>query len=191
MRLQGVVAREVASSDAAVVTVGSLHAGTKENIIPDDAELKLNVRSFDPAVRERVLGAIDRIITAEANASGAPKPPESTPLHQLPITVNEPAATEAVRSALVGEFGEADVHAMLPLAGSEDFGWFGTDAGVPSVFWFFGGVDYDDAARAELATGKLPEAMPSNHSPLFAPVISPTLETGVRAMLAAALAWLG
>ena len=190
VRLQSVVSREVAATDAAVVTVGSMHAGTKENIIPDDAELKLNVRSFDPAVRERVLGAVERIIHAEADASGAPKPPEITTLRTFPVTVNDVDATERVRCALTAEFGDALVHEMPLLAGSEDFGAFGSAAGVPSVFWFYGGVDLGEQAMATLASGRLPTDVPSNHSPLFAPVIEPTLTTGARALLAAALEWL-
>jgi hippurate hydrolase len=192
MRLQTVVARTVAPGDAAVVTVGSLQAGAKENIIPETAELLVNIRSFEPEVRAAVLDAVHRIVRAEADASGAPREPQIEPLSQFPITVNEPGATETVRAALAGELGEPFVHELPAASGSEDFGSFGTAAGVPSVFWFWGGHDPADASRfaSALSSGRLPEGVPSNHSPQFAPVIEPTLEVGTRCLLAAALAWL-
>src|SRR5207248_1949064 len=96
LRLQTIVSREIAASDAAVVTIGSLQAGTKENVIPDEAILKLNVRTFDAVVRQRVLAAIKRIVDAEAVASGALKLPEITPLDQYPMTVNDPEATRRI-----------------------------------------------------------------------------------------------
>lgn len=100
MRLQTIVAREVAADQAAVVTVGSLHAGTKENIIPDTAELTMTVRSTTPAVRAQVLKAVERIVHAEAAASAAPKEPEITVLNSFPLTSNDPEATSIVESAL-------------------------------------------------------------------------------------------
>lgn len=193
LRLQTVVSRTVAPGDSAVLTVGSLQAGTKENIIPEEAELKLNIRSFDPDVRATVLTAVERIVGAEAVASGAPRPPEISPLNQFPITVNDVEAAEKVRVALTDELGAGYVHEIPPVSGSEDFGAFGTAADVPSVFWFWGGHDPADTPRfaAALSTGRLPEGVPSNHSPQFAPVIDPTLTIGVRCLLAAALAYLG
>ena len=98
LRLQTVVSREVAPTDAAVVTVGSLQAGTKENVIPDEALIKLNVRTFDEGVRARVLAAITRIVRAEAEASGAPRPPEITPLDRYPMVTNDAGATEDRKS---------------------------------------------------------------------------------------------
>lgn len=194
MRLQTVVAREVGAAEQAVVTVGTLHAGTKENIIPDTAELGLSIRSYDPRVRERVLAAIRRIVAAEAAASGAPREPLVEVTTEVPVTRNDAEATERVRTALVAALA-GRVHTMAqPLAGSEDFGHFGTTAGVPSVFWFYGG--YDPALRPKpgpLGVGAeaLPPGVAYNHSPHFAPVVEATTQTGVRAMLAAALAWLG
>ena len=105
LRLQTIVSREVAASQAAVVTIGALQAGTKDNVIPDDALLKLNVRTFDEAVRTRVLGAIERIVNAEAAASGAPRPPEITYTEHYPLTVNDPDETRHVADALRGYFG--------------------------------------------------------------------------------------
>ena len=97
MRLQTIVSREVAAAEAAVVTVGVLQAGTKENVIPDEAIIKLNVRTFDEGVRKRVLAAIERIVNAEAAASGAPRPPEITTLDRYPLNVNDPEASNACR----------------------------------------------------------------------------------------------
>src|SRR6266480_6222264 len=104
MRLQTIVSREVAPTDSAVVTIGSLQAGTKENIIPDEALIKLNVRTFDEDVRKRVLAAIERIVNAEAVASGAPRPPEITPLDRYALTTNDPVASERVARAFRGHF---------------------------------------------------------------------------------------
>ncbi|MGH1569472.1 amidohydrolase [Methylobacterium sp. P31] len=188
MRLQGVVSREVAMTDSAVVTVGTLRAGMSENVIPDQALLRLNVRTFKDQVRTRVLGAIKRILEAEATASGSQKPPEFRVLSEYPVTRNDEAATHKVVSALEDRFGGDRVHEIEPATASEDFGLFGAAWAVPTVFWVIGGIDPDRYAAAEKA-GKLDE-LPANHAPDFAPVIHPTLRTGVEAMLAAAGAWL-
>ena len=189
MRLQTIVSREIAATDSAVVTVGVLQAGTKENVIPDEALIKLNVRTFDAGVRKHTLDAIYRIAKAEAEASGAPREPEITPLDQYPLNVNDEKASERVRDALREYFGQDRVRHTGPAPASEDFGCFGTAWDVPSVFWFVGGTDPDVYAKAK-AEGRINE-LPVNHSPYFAPVIHPTLETGVEAMVVAALAWLG
>jgi hippurate hydrolase len=102
MRLQTIVSREVAPIEAVVVTIGSLQAGTKENVIPDEGILKLNVRTFDEGVRDRVLTAIKRIVEAEAAASGAPRPPEITPLDKYALVRNDPEATERVNGSPSG-----------------------------------------------------------------------------------------
>ena len=188
LRLQTIVSREVAPADAAVVTIGALQAGTKENVIPDEAVIKLNVRTFDEGVRTHVLDAIKRIVTAEAEASGAPRAPEITPLDRYDLVRNDEAATERVRDALRARFGEDRVIHSNPAAASEDFGSFGVEWHVPSVFWFIGGVDPEIYAKAE-REGRLNE-IPTNHNPKFAPVIHPTLETGVQALVAAACSWL-
>jgi amidohydrolase len=188
LRLQTIVSREVAPSDAAVVTVGALQAGTKENVIPDDALIKLNVRTFDEGVRQRVLDAITRIVNAESEAAGAPKPPEITALDRYDLVRNDDHATERVRTAFRAHFGEDRVVHTGPASASEDFGSFGTEWHVPSVFWFIGGVDPDTYAEAE-REGKLSE-IPTNHNPKFAPVIHPTLETGVETLVVATCAWL-
>jgi hippurate hydrolase len=188
MRLQTVVSREVAAAEAAVVTVGALQAGTKENVIPDEAIIKLNVRTFDAGVRKRVLSAIERIVNAEAAASGAPRPPEITTLDRYPLNVNDPQASTRVLKAFQGYFSADRVRHTGAAPASEDFGSFGTEWHAPSVFWFFGGTDPDTYAKAK-ESGRVNE-LPVNHSPLFAPVIHPTLETGVEALVVAARAWL-
>lgn len=194
MRLQTVVSREVAAAQTAVVTVGSLHAGTKENIIPDTADLRINIRSTAPAVRDRLLRAVERIIRAEAAASGAPKDPEIVPFNTFPVTVNDHDATHAVQGALTAALGEGHVFTLpQTLTGSEDFGTFGTALDAPSVFWHFGGADhahYRDIDPVALLENGLPDTVPANHSPYFAPVPEPTLEIGVTTLLAAAAHWL-
>jgi len=188
MRLQTVVSREVAMTDSAVVTVGTLQAGKSENVIPDRALLRLNVRTFKDQVRERVLSAIKRILEAEAEASGAPKPPDFSVLSEYPITRNDEAGIRKVVAALEQHFGQDRIQEIEPATASEDFGLFGAAWDVPVVFWVVGGIDPDKYDQAEKA-GKLDE-LPANHAPNFAPVIDPTLRTGVEAMLTAAGAWL-
>lgn len=188
MRLQTIVSREVAANEAAVVTIGSLQAGTKENVIPDDAIIKLNVRTFDEGVRKRVLAAIERIVNAEAAASGAPKKPEITALDRYPLVMNDPDATKRVADAFRQYFPADRMQETKPTTASEDFGSFGAEWGVPSVFWFVGGIDPGLYAKAK-KDRKIGE-IPTNHNPRFAPVIHPTLETGVEALVVAAQAWL-
>ncbi|UOQ90882.1 amidohydrolase [Agromyces endophyticus] len=191
VRLQGVVAREVAPTDAAVVTVGQLHAGTKHNIIPSEAMLGINVRSFDDGVRTTVLTAIERIAKGEAAASGAPREPDFDYIDRFPATVNDPDASERTAAALRGALGQGRVFDPGVVSGSEDVGVFATAAGVPLVYWFLGGFDPSLFDPAVLAAGGMPQDLPSNHSPKFAPVIDPTLSTGVTALVAAAREWLG
>jgi hippurate hydrolase len=188
MRLQTIVSREVAAADAAVVTVGALLAGTKENVIPDEAIIKLNVRTFDAGVRTRVLDAIERIVNAESVASGATRKPEITSLDHYPLNVNDRDASKRVVDAFRGHFGTERVRETGPAPASEDFGSFGTEWKVPSVFWFVGGTDPATYASAK-ASNRLNE-LPVNHSPKFAPVIHPTIQTGVEALVVAAGAWL-
>ena len=188
MRLQTIVSREVAPTDSAVVTIGSLQAGTKENIIPDEALIKLNVRTFDEGVRKRVLAAIERIAKAEAAASGAPRPPEITPLDQYSSVRNDANATKKLVDAFLKNFPAGSIEQTKPTMASEDFGCFGAGWDVPAVYWFFGGDDPAVYAKAK-KEGKL-SALPTNHNPAFAPIIHPTLETGVKALVVAAHAWL-
>lgn len=187
-RLQTIVSRELSPFEPAVVTVGYLHAGAKDNIIPDDAELGINVRTFNDDVRKKTLASITRIAQAESTASGAEKEPAVTSMHTFPVTVVDEDAMQAIAAVFREHFGAQRVlESPSPLAGSEDVGIFGTTAGVPTAFWFWGGYEqqrFEDAAAA----GK---PVPSNHSPEFAPVLEPTLRTGVEALTVAALSRLG
>lgn len=190
MRLQTVVSREVGGSETAVVTVGVMRAGTAVNIIPDTAELLVSVRTFTVDVRDRVVAAIDRIVRAEAVASGAPKPPDVELTSSFPAVSNDQVAVDRTRPALraVG----ATVVDPGPVTGSEDVGLLAIAAGVPCVYWLLGGADpalFDGAADFEEIALRT-AGLPSNHSPLFAPVIEPTLTIGVSALVAAARTWL-
>jgi amidohydrolase len=188
MRLQTIVSREVAAAEAAVVTVGVLQAGTKENVIPDEAIIKLNVRTFDEGVRKRVLAAIERIVNAEAEAAGAPRKPEITPLDHYPLNMNNPDASSRLVNAFRGHFGAERVRETGAAPASEDFGSFGAEWHTPSVFWFVGSTDPE--IYSQLKKSNRLNELPVNHSPKFAPVIHPTLRTGVESLVVAARAWL-
>lgn len=185
VRLQGIVSRELAANDSAVVTVGQIHSGTKNNIIPETATLGLSVRTFSDATRDKILGSIERIAKGESTASGAPKDPEIQFEEHFPLTVNDAAATGRVSAAFTAKFGETQIIDPGPVSGSEDVGALAKAAGAPLVFWFLGGAE--PALFKEFATtGRLPEDIPSNHSPYFAPVIQPTLARGTEALVTAA-----
>jgi amidohydrolase len=188
IRLQTIVSREVSPSETAVVTVGRLHAGTKDNIIPETAELGISVRTFSPETRTLVRAAIERIAHAEAQASGAPKAPEVAWTHSAPLLVSDPDATAKTVAAFTESFGPQRLMPLPPITASEDAGVFGDVAGVPTVYWFWGGLNADTVLGA-LANGQF-DTLPTNHSPEFAPVIEPTLSTGVQALVVAARAWL-
>jgi hippurate hydrolase len=187
LRLQTIVSREIGPLDSAVVTVGALQAGTKENIIPDDATLKLNIRTYDEGVREHVLSAVRRICCAECAASNAPRDPEFTALNSYPLTENDAAATARVAAAFRALLGER-AYETAPASASEDFSVFGRRWGVPYVFWIVGGTDAQIYREAKAK--RQINAIPANHSPLYAPTLHPTLKTGLQAMLTAASAWL-
>lgn len=189
MRLQTVVSREIAPQDTAVVTVGTMHAGTKNNIIAPSATLGISVRSFDETVRARVLGGVDRIIRAEVQASGSPHEPTVEWGERYPVTVNDADATARVNAAFAAEFGEEAVLEPGALSGSEDVGNLATAAGVPLVYWLLGGGD-PEVVRAAMAAGTVDTDIPSNHSPFFAPLAQPTIDIGVRALVTAAREWL-
>jgi amidohydrolase len=187
-RLQGIVPREVAPSETAVVTVGRLQAGSKDNIIPDTAELGISVRTFSPQTRALVRAAIERIVHAEAAASAAPKDPEVEWTLSAPLLVSDPDATARTVAAFTDAFGPRRLLPLPQLAACEDVGALGAAAGVPTVYWFWGGLD-TDSTLAALRDGRI-DTLPSNHSPDFAPVIEPTLSTGIQALVVAARAWL-
>lgn len=188
MRLQTVVSRELPPTDTAVVTVGSLHAGTKNNIIPATAVLDLTVRTYDEGVRARALAAVERMARAEAVAAGAPEPQVEV-YDSLPVTHNDPEVTARVRAALEAGLGPEQVRVMEVQAGSEDFGVVPDAFGTPYTYWGFGAFDAD-RWDASVEAGTTATDFPDNHSPHFAPVLQPVLDTGVTALVTAALAWL-
>ncbi len=190
LRLQTVVSRETSATEPVVLTVGSVQAGTKANVIPERAELLLSVRTYDAAVRERVLAAIERIAAAEAAAAGAPRPPEVEILESAPTLVNDLEASARTRPAL-----ESVTELVVDpgvVTGSEDVGVLATAAGAPLVFWLLGGADpalFAGATGVEEIAATM-QRLPSNHSPHFAPVPEPTLAIGTRALVAATRTWL-
>ena len=189
VRLQTVVSRETRPGDPVVVTVGSLHAGTKSNVIADRAVLELNIRTYTEVSRTATLAAIHRIVDAECQASGAVAPATFELFDRFPLTENDETVTDRVTTAFTEHFGaRADTLAMQ--SASEDFSDLPNALGVPYTYWGIGGVDPDryDEARA---AGRLTSDIPVNHSPHFAPVVQPTLDTGTEALVVAALAWLG
>jgi len=188
VRLQTVIAREVAPTDPAVLTVGSIQAGTAGNVIADHAVLQLNVRTYDDRTREAILDAVTRIVIAECQASRSPRDPEIELFDRFPPTRNDPATTARVRGAFDTLFGDRSGDLPLQTA-SEDFSHLTDALSAPYTYWGIGGIDPETYRRAAEA-GRISEDLPVNHSPAFAPVIQPTLDTGTQAMVAAALAWL-
>ncbi len=192
MRLQTIASREVNPDDFAVVTVGALHVGDAENVIPAKAELKVNVRNFNPDTRPRVIAAVKRIVNAESLASLAPQPPDIEETTSFPLTVNDDAVTAALEKTFAGHFPPPP-HGYLPdvgrLFGSEDFSILGTAIDRPYCFFVYGGTDPALWDKAE-KEGRTREDIPVNHSPFFAPVIQPTMRVGVEGYVAAALTWL-
>ena len=189
VRLQTVVSRELAATTPAVLTVGSIHAGSGPNVIPDRAVIELNVRTYDDATRGKVLDAIERIVRAECEASRSPAPPEIERIASFPPTVNDEEPTRRVADAFASYFGD-DAHTVERQTASEDMSEIPRAFGVPFTYWAIGGIDpgrYAEAAR----NGTVSEDIPVNHSAGFAPVVQPTLDTGVSALTVAALAWLG
>jgi amidohydrolase len=188
IRLQTVVSREVTPGDPAVLTVGSIAAGTKSNVISDHAVLLLNVRTYDEHTRSVILDAIERIVHAECHASGSPKEPEFVLFDSYPLTDNDPEVTHRVTGAFAAFFG--DRASQLPQQNaSEDFSDIPTALGVPYTYWGIGGIDPVVYQAAEQA-GRVAQDIPVNHSAGFAPVVQPTLDTGTQALVVAALAWL-
>jgi amidohydrolase len=188
VRLQTVVAREVDPAETAVLTVSSVQAGEKSNVIPDRATLQLNIRTFSDSTRSRVLAAVERIVRAECQASDCPHEPEFELFDRFPLTHNDAATTERVALAFADFFGERAGPGGRQSA-SEDFSDLPTALGAPSTYWFVGGID-GDVYDAAAAAGRIAQDVPVNHSARFAPVAQPTLDTGTQALVVAALAWL-
>ncbi|CAL4858473.1 amidohydrolase [Microbacterium sp. MM2322] len=185
MRLQTIVSREVDPREMAVVTVGSIHAGLKNNIIPAEATLELSLRYPNDTARADILERVERVVRAEAAASGAEQEPTISTLHTLPPTINDADSTARLTAAMDRAFGEGTVVDPGMFTGSEDVSWFARDSGAPLVYWFWGGVDPQQYADA-VAAGTISRDIPTNHSPYFAPVLHPTIERGVDALTVAA-----
>ena len=189
LRLQNIVSREVDPADAAVVTVGSVQAGSAENVIEDKAVLKINTRTTSSATREKVLASVRRIIKAECEASNSPKEPNIEATSSFPLTINDEDIASRLASSFTECFGEAFEPDTDPTNGSEDVSILATSKGRPYNFWFFGGTDPDLWDRAQ-REGRTFEDVPVNHSPFFAPVIQPTMTVGIRALCVGALTFL-
>lgn len=183
--VQTLVSRNVNPQTPAVVTVGSFQAGAKHNIISDEAKLLLTVRSYDDETRSMLLEGIQRIAKAQAVAFGAPEPEIFIEPDYTPSTFNEPALAARAATAIAGAIGADNINEVAPVMGGEDFSQYGrTDAKIPSLIFWVGAVEPEKWQAAQ--GGAL--ALPSLHSPFFAPDYEPTIETGVKSMTAAALA---
>jgi amidohydrolase len=179
LALQTIVSREVKPGEMAVVTVGYIRAGTKNNIIPDQAELGLTVRTFKTEVRKQVLAAITRITKAEALAGGAPQEPLIEHYESTDSVYNDPALAQRLRAPLEAALGKDNVITTGPIAPSEDYSAF-IQQGVPSLYMSLGGANPQKYAESKDAGTMLP----SNHSPYFAPDVDPALHTGIKAEVA-------
>jgi amidohydrolase len=179
LALQTIASREVKPQEMAVVTVGYIQAGTKNNIIPDQAELGLTIRTNKPEVRKQVLAAITRITDAEAEAAGAPRLPTIDRYEGTDLVYNDPALAERMRGVLESALGKDKVVAQEAITGSEDFSYF-VEQGIPGFYFSLGGADPEKYAQAKSAGTMLP----SNHSSLFAPDVDPALHTGIAAEVA-------
>ena len=176
LALQTIPSREVKPGEVAIVTVGYVRAGTKNNIIPDEAELGLTVRTYKPTVRKQVLEAIKRIADAEAEAAGAARAPSIERYEGTDAIYNDPQLLQRLRPALESALGRENVLVDEPLRPSEDFSVY-VQQGIPGFFLGLGGADPEKYAAAQ-RTGT---ALPSNHSPLFAPDVDPALHTAIKA----------
>lgn len=179
LTLQTITSRELKPGEMAVITVGYIQAGTKNNIIPDHAELGLTVRTFQPEIRKQILAAIARITKAEAEAGGAPREPLIEHYESTDSVYNDPALAQRLRAPLEAALGKTNVITTEPITPSEDYAFF-VEQGVPSLYFSLGGADPEKFAQAK-ATGVM---LPSNHSPLFAPDADPALHTGIAAEVA-------
>ncbi len=186
LSLQTIVSRERDPLEPAVLTVGSIHGGTKHNIIPDEVKLQLTVRTYKPEVRKQILEAIERIAKGESMAAGSPRPPSVAVTEGTPSTYNDPELMKRVVPAVARALGPQNVSEGKPTMGGEDFSEYGR-AGVPSAMLWIGTVE---PAKFQAAQ-KAGETLPSLHSPHFAPDRERTLRTGVTTLVSAALELLG
>jgi amidohydrolase len=179
LSLQTIVSREVKPGELAVITVGYIHAGLKNNIIPDDAQLGLTVRTFKPEIRKQVLASITRVVDGEAAASGAPKPPKIEHTEATDAVYNNPVLEQRLAGVLESALGKDNVVNEPPGMASEDYSYF-INAGIPSLAFSLGGADPEKWAQARAAGINLP----SNHSSLFAPDAQPALRTAITSEVA-------
>jgi hippurate hydrolase len=186
LALQTIVSRELDPRDPAVITVGSIHGGTKHNIIPDTVHLQLTVRSYKPETRKHLLASIQRIAKAESAAGNAPKPPLVEFSDASDSVYNDPKLTERVVAVLRRRLGNDKVVEMPPKMVAEDFSEYGK-TGVPAMMFFVGAVDPAKYQEAKASGTRLP----SLHSSQFAPDLKPTLETAMEAETAVMLDLLG
>jgi amidohydrolase len=194
LRLQTIVSREVSPTASAVVTVGSIHAGAAHNVIPDQARLAVNVRYQDEQTGQRILAAIDRIVRAECAAGGCPAEPAVVTSAAFPVLRNDEETVRLVRAVHRELLGDAQVHALLPSMGSEDFPVFGLPGAaspVPCCYWTFGGYPPQLWAKAAGDTfAARVRSMPRLHTARFAPDPRGAIRTGLAALTSAALAFL-
>lgn len=177
--LQTIVSREVNPTDPAVVTVGSIHGGTKHNIIPSEVKLQITVRTTKDSVRDHVLKAIDRICKSAAEGARAPAPEVKVNLEEFtPSTVNDVKLTRRVTGLFRELLGEENVKERPPIMGGEDFGRFGKD-GTPICIYFLGTIPRERYDEGQMPGGPI---LPSLHSDRFAPLPEPSIRTGVRTM---------
>jgi len=183
---QTIISREKSAQDPGVITVGTIHGGTKNNIIPDEVKLQLTVRSYKDEVRQRLLAAIERIADGEAAAAGAEKKPTVTRVEGVSAVYNDPATTQRLVNALESALGKGNVVQGIPIMASDDFAEYGR-AGVPSVMLSLGAVNPTKFETAQ----KNREVLPGPHSSLFAPDEEPSLKTGILVETTAVLELLG
>ncbi|MDX1569075.1 MAG: amidohydrolase [Xanthomonadales bacterium] len=187
MALQTIVSREISPFEPAVVTVGSIHGGSQHNIIPGEVKLQLTLRSYTPEVRNQTIAAIRRIVANLARAAGMPEQamPEVNVLDEYtPAAYNDPELTARVLGVFEETLGADGVMPISPEMVGEDFGRYGSvEPKIPSLMFRLGTVSAEDYAAYKAGE----KALPTLHSPLFAPEPEPTLKTGVQAMTAAVL----
>ena len=184
---QSIVARQVDPQQPAVLTVGTIHGGTKRNIIPEEVTMGLTLRTYSDKVRDLIIADVRR--TAEGVAVGYGVPQDRMPVVTVsqseiaPVTANDSGLTERMRKAASSAIGVDHVENAQSIMGSEDVGLFSLDGRIPAMMFRLGAADPAKLALAR-ETGV---PLPGPHSPLFAPVYAPTIKTGVTAMTAMAL----
>lgn len=188
LAIQTIVSRQTSPLDPAVVTVGSIHGGSKGNIIPDEVHLQLTVRAYSDEVRKNILVALERTARGVALAAGIPE--DRAPIVKVsetelvPATYNDPELVRRMKAVFVATLGQKNVLEPRPIMGSEDFGLYGLEGHrIPTFIFWLGAADPEKIAESQ-RTGKI---LPSLHSSLWAPIPEPSIRTGVLCTTAAAL----